>query len=211
MAAPSPEAITPRAHSVALPGTSADLESLGHKAPPVHPAPENTCEASVVHMVMPDTTSAEGSLPLTKVALTVPSFIECGPPSNSAKQMILDAPSQSSSINLPPSQDISTLIATLNSSILAAIGAAVQPLNSRLSFLKSSWKTKVALLEAPYSPSRPTRLWGQPPTSSPVTLPQDYQAHFELDDAVVYGFHLGPTHISNMDEDTDDFAEYQSL
>ena len=210
-AAPSPETITPQASLAVLPGISADLKSLGHKASPVHPAPENTCEASVVHTVMPDTASAEGSLPSTKVALTVPDTVDCGPPSNSIEQMILDAPSQSSSIVLPPSQDMSTLIATINSSILAAIGAAVQLLNSRLSSLESSLKVKATVPEAPYSPSQPTGLWGQPPTSGPVSLPCDYRADFELDDAMVHGFHPGPLHIPDMEEDTNDFAEYQAL
>ena len=133
VAAPSPETITPQASSAVLPGISADLKLLGHKASPMHPAPENTREASVVHTVMPDTALAEGSLPSTKVTLMVSDTVDCGPPLNSIEQMILDAPSQLSSIVFPPSQDMSIIIATINSSILAAVGAVVQPLDSWLS------------------------------------------------------------------------------
>ena len=188
------------------------MASVACDAPPVHPAPKNTCEASVVHMVMQNTASAEANTLLhSNTALMVPVPTDVAPRPDVIEQMPVDSPLQLSTVNVPPSQDISSLITNLNSTISATVGTALQPLTSWLSSLESSMQAKATLLEVPLSPSRATGLWGQPLTSGPAALPHLYHDQFELDDAAVHGFHPRPSHIPSMDEDNDEYAEFCML
>ena len=166
-AAPSPESLTLQAKSFA-PGISDSVESAACDTPPMHPAPEITCAASDVHTVIQNTALAEANTLLhSNSSLMVPVQLDCAPSSNIIEQMPVDTPSQLSTVTVPPSQDFSTLIANLQSSMLASMGAMLQPVVSWLSSLESFSKDHVTVAEAPYSPSHTAVLW-RPITSGPM-------------------------------------------
>ena len=190
-----PESITLWAQSFAS-GILAGVKSVACNAPPMYPAPEITCLASDMHMVMQNTTSAEANTLLhSNSALIVPNYLACDPPLNVIEQITVDTPSQSSTVTINPSQDISSLITDLQSSILVLIGAMLQPVVSCLLSLESSLQAQATVPEAPYSPSAAAVLWW-PTTSGPVDIPRHKYDYFALDDNHIHDVPRDVTHLT---------------
>ena len=192
-AAPSPETITPWASFFLVDEVQQIGECAADDASPMLPAPENTCKASDMHTVMTMTASV-GDQPLDPLHVTIPVSpspgIECGPPSNSLEQMIIEVPSQTSLITILPSQDLASMIANLSQSLLDHIEAKMdkgfESFCSRLLSLESSWQAWHALPEAPYSPSQPQSTLWRPHISGPVDLPCSEYDDFNVDFAYIH-------------------------